>query len=179
MLETFFGQFVKFFFFLLVKGFEAFVASSESHLISWYGCLPISRGFESIPIDHISIGHHQPRRPVPRGFSLFKRCEWLVSNRAPFQLHTSLIGQTYNFFSDLLIQWKNSKYQSLWIVVVNRIVSKWTALSDVPLTLKIKRHGRKVPACGGKGALCTLCRMGFILSQRRTMLVFLLDCSHF
>jgi len=29
----------------------------------------------------VSIGHHQPQRPVPRGFPLFKRCEWLVSNR--------------------------------------------------------------------------------------------------
>jgi len=28
-----------------------------------------------------SIGHHQPQRPVPRGFPLFKRCEWLVFNR--------------------------------------------------------------------------------------------------
>jgi len=27
------------------------------------------------------IGHHQPQRPVPRGFPLFKHCEWLVFNR--------------------------------------------------------------------------------------------------
>jgi len=30
---------------------------------------------------HGSIGHHQPQRPVFRGFPLFKRCEWLVFNR--------------------------------------------------------------------------------------------------
>jgi len=30
---------------------------------------------------HGSIGHHQPQRPVPRGFPLFKRSEWLVFNR--------------------------------------------------------------------------------------------------
>jgi len=30
---------------------------------------------------HGSIGHHQPQRPVPRDFLLFKRCEWLVFNR--------------------------------------------------------------------------------------------------
>jgi len=33
------------------------------------------------PFGHGSIGHHQPQRPVPRSFPLFKRCEWLVSNR--------------------------------------------------------------------------------------------------
>jgi len=38
-----------------------------------------------IPIDHVSIGHHQPQRPVPRGFPLFKRYEWLVSKRRPPQ----------------------------------------------------------------------------------------------
>jgi len=27
------------------------------------------------PIDHVSIGHHQSQRPVPRDFPLFKRCE--------------------------------------------------------------------------------------------------------
>jgi len=32
------------------------------------------------PFGHGSIGH-QPQRPVPRSFPLFKRCEWLVSNR--------------------------------------------------------------------------------------------------
>jgi len=31
---------------------------------------------------HGSIEHHQSQRPVSRGFPLFKRCEWLVSNRA-------------------------------------------------------------------------------------------------
>jgi len=35
----------------------------------------------SVPFGHGSIGHHQPQRPVPRSFPLFKRCEWLVSNR--------------------------------------------------------------------------------------------------
>jgi len=38
----------------------------------------------SVPFGHGSIGHHQPQRPVPRSFPLFKRCEWLfVSKRRP------------------------------------------------------------------------------------------------
>jgi len=34
----------------------------------------------SVPFEHGSIGHHQPQQPVPRGFPLFKRYEWLVFN---------------------------------------------------------------------------------------------------
>jgi len=46
---------------------------------------------KSIPINHISIGHHQPQRPVPTSFPVLKRCEWLMSNRAP--PHIALVGQ--------------------------------------------------------------------------------------
>jgi len=38
----------------------------------------------SVPFGHSSIGHHQPQR-LSRGFPLFKRCEWLVSNRFVFK----------------------------------------------------------------------------------------------
>jgi len=37
----------------------------------------------SVPFRHSSIGHNQSQRPVPRGFPLFKRYEWLVSKRRP------------------------------------------------------------------------------------------------
>jgi len=29
----------------------------------------------------VSIDHSHSQQPVPRGFPLFKRCEWLVVNR--------------------------------------------------------------------------------------------------
>jgi len=30
---------------------------------------------------HVAIDHSHSQQPMPRGFSLFKRCEWLVDNR--------------------------------------------------------------------------------------------------
>jgi len=38
---------------------------------------------------HGSTGHHQPQRPVPRNFPLFKRCEWLVIDSCPNGGHPS------------------------------------------------------------------------------------------
>jgi len=45
------------------------------------------RFFESFPFAHIAIDHSHSQQPVPRDFSLFKHCEWLVGKRAP-------LGQT-------------------------------------------------------------------------------------
>jgi len=33
---------------------------------------------ESVPFAHIAIDHSHSQQPVPRGFPLFKRCEWLM-----------------------------------------------------------------------------------------------------
>jgi len=35
----------------------------------------------SAPFDHGPIDHNHSQQPVPKGFPLFKRCEWLVINR--------------------------------------------------------------------------------------------------
>jgi len=35
----------------------------------------------SASFDHGPIDHSHSQQPVPRGFPLFKRCEWLVVNR--------------------------------------------------------------------------------------------------
>jgi len=34
----------------------------------------------SVPFAHVAIDHNHSQQPVPRGFSLFKRCKWLVVN---------------------------------------------------------------------------------------------------
>jgi len=34
----------------------------------------------NVPFAHVAIGHSHLQQPVPRGFPLFKRCEWLVVN---------------------------------------------------------------------------------------------------
>jgi len=36
--------------------------------------------FGSVPFAHVAIDHSQSQQPVPRGFPLFKCCEWLVVN---------------------------------------------------------------------------------------------------
>jgi len=33
-----------------------------------------------VPFAHVAIDHSHSQQPVPRGFPLFKRCEWLVLN---------------------------------------------------------------------------------------------------
>jgi len=35
---------------------------------------------ESVSFAHVAIDHSHSQRPVPRGFPLFKRCEWLINN---------------------------------------------------------------------------------------------------
>jgi len=38
--------------------------------------------FGSVPFAHVAIDHSRSQQPVPRGFPLFKRCEWLVQTGA-------------------------------------------------------------------------------------------------
>jgi len=64
-------------------------------------------GEGSVPFAHVAIDHSHSQQPVPKGFSLFKRCEWLVVNynvangrhsrKEQFMFHL-LIGQ----FKDIL-----------------------------------------------------------------------------
>jgi len=47
----------------------------------------------SVPFAHVAINHSHSQQPVPRGFPLFKRYEWLVVNcnvgkRAPMILRS-------------------------------------------------------------------------------------------
>jgi len=56
----------------------------------------------NIPIDHVSIGHHQPQRSVPRGFPLFKHCEWLIVN-CNLGKRTPLVNKHNVLFSLLLL----------------------------------------------------------------------------
>jgi len=53
---------------------------------------PVNTG--RIPFGHGAIGHNHSQRSVPRCFSLFKRCEWLVSNWT-VSIWTSFHHQSY------------------------------------------------------------------------------------
>jgi len=66
-----------------VHGAEPKNGSSFSHMrgernaMSHVTC---KAGVGSVPFAHVAIDHSYSQQPVPRGFSLFKRCEWLVVN---------------------------------------------------------------------------------------------------
>jgi len=54
---------------------------------------------ESVPFTHVAIDRSHTQQPVPRGFPLFKRCEWLVVNcnvgkRAPLEILTVAFGES-------------------------------------------------------------------------------------
>jgi len=68
--------------------------------VQWALAAIVVVGKGSIPIDHVSIGHHPPQRPVPRGFPLFKRCEWLVSNRFVSKRRPPVEKQCYALLRD-------------------------------------------------------------------------------
>jgi len=38
------------------------------------------KNYGSVPFAHVAINHNHSQQPMPRGFPLFKRCEWLVVN---------------------------------------------------------------------------------------------------
>jgi len=43
--------------------------------------LPIATHIDgSVPFAHVAIDHSHSQQSVPRGFLLFKHCEWLVVN---------------------------------------------------------------------------------------------------
>jgi len=80
----------------------------------------------SIPIDHVSIGHHQSQRPVSRGFPLFKRCEWLVSNRFVFKRrppHPNF-SALYNNKIEVSTTIGNRRQTLRWAVMLRRNMSQ-------------------------------------------------------
>jgi len=65
---------------MLTSILNSFLSEYIKEFVSYTGLYSIcGRG----SFGHGSIGHHQPQQPVPRGFPLFKRCEWLVSKWRP------------------------------------------------------------------------------------------------